>query len=70
MKRSRRLYPHVLGAALLKANTALQLDRRVVPIGMLHHNCLKVKRTVCDSEFARGFGDHALVVEVKVGAAP
>ena len=48
MKRSRRLYPHVLGAALLKANTALQLDRRVVPIGMLHHNCLKVKRTVCE----------------------
>ena len=30
------------------ANTALQLDRRVAPIGMLHHNCLKVKRTVCE----------------------
>jgi hypothetical protein len=34
MKRRRRLYAHVLGAALLKANTALQLDRRVVPIGI------------------------------------
>ena len=35
--------------APLRPTPPFALDRRVVAIGMLHHNCLKVKRTVCES---------------------